>query len=179
MSCVRRGSIAALLLLASVFVGMAQDSRLTEWLAVPSRQAGIVLLLDFPVSEATIYSEKFKEFKKWDPKVPFVWQLRVEPDIYQFRLPEGPLAGISVIAKQPAVLTYLSLSRYQGKDGDVGLNVVVSAGPPSSRLTGILEDAAKFGIPNVFSVTYVEGGNRILVLNTEPPWKIPPPPPKG
>lgn len=57
MSLVPRMSLAALLSLTAIVVGMAEDSKLNDWLTVPPRQAGIVLSIDFPVSEAKIFSE--------------------------------------------------------------------------------------------------------------------------
>lgn len=156
---------------------MAQDSRLADWLAVPPQRAGIVLSIDFPVSEVTISSDgKVLASKKWIPNIPFVWQLRVEPDIYQIRLQQGPIASIGVIAKQPASLTYVRLAPIKDGSGNAGLSAVVTTGPTPPALIYSLENATKFGIPDAFRADFIEAGNRVLLLNTEPPWPIPPPP---
>lgn len=181
MSPVLRVSVAALCLLTSVFVAMAQDSRISDWLAVSPHSAGIVLSIDFPISKATISNDKGDVLaaKQWIPKIPLIWQLRVQPDAYQIRLEEGPIWSLGVIAKQPGGLTYVRLARYHGSKGEIGLSATVSQGPVPSQLTDYLETAAKIGIPEAFSIDTIGPGNRILLVSTEPPWKIPPPPPPG
>jgi hypothetical protein len=189
MSVVPRVSIAALFStllfsLTSVVIGMPEDSRLEAWLAVPPRQAGIVLSIDFPVALANISSGgKILAVKKWIPKVPFIWQLRVPPDVYQIHFEHGPIWSVGVIAKQPASLTYVRLTAAGGKDGDVGVGVTVTAGAPPSELSNLLQNAAKIGISDAWNTDYIdasyrEDGARVLLVSTEPPWPIPPPPPK-
>jgi hypothetical protein len=179
MVAVWRVSAVALCLLTSVLIAMAQDSRIKDWFAVPPHSAGIILSVDFPVFKATISNDKGDVLvsKQWIPKIPLIWHLQVPPDIYQIRFQEGPIWSIGVIAKQPGSLTYVRLARYQGNNGEVGLNATVSQGPVPSQLIGFLEAAEKIGIPDAFSVSTIGAGNRILLVSTEPPWKIPPPPP--
>jgi hypothetical protein len=108
MLLVPRVFLAALVSMAAVVVGMAQDSTLKDWLAVPAKQAGIVLSIEFPVSEARIFSEgKLLAAKKWIGKYPLVWQLRVQPDDYQFQFGSGPISSVGVVAKQAGSLTTL------------------------------------------------------------------------
>jgi hypothetical protein len=178
MSLVRRVSICALSLLTPI-LAMAQNSKLMEWRAVPPREAGIVLIVDFPVARATISNDKDEVLssKQWNPKLPLIWQLRVSPDVYQIHFNSGPIWSIGVVAKQPGALTYVRLARYEGKNGEVGLTAAVFRGEFPDRLSNSLEFADKIGIPDAFSTATIGAGNRILFVSTEPPWKIPPPPP--
>jgi hypothetical protein len=177
MSLFQRVSLAALLSL-TVAVGMAQDSKLTDWLAVPPEQTGIVLAIDFPVYGADVSSEgKILASKKWIGKEPFVWQLRLKPDDYQIQFKSGPIWSVGVVAKRPGALTYVRVFPIKGSDGTVGVGVAVTAGPPPVEVTNWLQNAAQIGGSDALRVDYIEPGNRVLLVSTEPPWAIPPPPP--
>jgi hypothetical protein len=178
MSVVLRVSLAALLSLTAVVIGMAEDSKLKDWLAVSPQQAGIVLSIDFPVSEARIFSEgKLLAAKKWTAKPPFVWQLRVQPDIYQIQFTSGPISSVGVVAKQPASLSYVRVVPIRGNAGDVGIGVSVTSGPLPTDVADGLQNAAQIGVSDAFGTDYIEAGSRVLLVSTDPPWPIPPPPP--
>jgi hypothetical protein len=150
---------------------------LTDWLAVPPEQAGIVLAIDFPVYNADISSEgKIVASKKWIGKEPFVWQIRLKPDVYQIQFKSGPISFVGVDAKQPAALTFVRLSRIKASDGGSGVGVAVTLGAPPIEVTDWLQNAAQIGGSDAFRADYIEAGNRVLLLSTEPPWSIPPPP---
>jgi hypothetical protein len=166
---VRRVSSVALFLSAAIVAGVAQDSTLRAWLAVPPGQAGIVISFGFPVSSATISSAgKILATKKWDSKQQFVWQLRLQPDIYQIQFAQSePLASVSVIAKPASSLTYLRLVPLQEDNGEiVGAGVAVTRGQPP-ELTGWLQNATRTDIADVFSTDFIEAGHTTLVVSTE------------
>jgi hypothetical protein len=179
MLFVPRVSFAALLLLTAGAVGMAEDWKLKDWLDVPPQQAGIVFSIEFPVSEAKIFSAgKLLASKKWIEKEPFIWQIRVQPDVYQIQFSTGPISSVGVIAKQPGSLTFVRVLPLKGKEGDVGVGVAVIPGPIPSEVTNGLLNAAQIGVSDAFSTSYIEAGNRVLLVSTEPEWPIPPPPKK-
>lgn len=167
---------ASLLSLTSIVFGMMpEDPQLQKWLAVPARQAGVVLEIGFPVWSASVSSAgKIVANKKWTPKVPLVWQLRVEPDNYQIEFNQGPIWSLGVIAKQPGSLTYVRL----GLTDESGFDIKVTSGAtPPADLVEWLQTAEKIGVRDAWNADYVEAGNRVLLVSTEPPWPIPPPPP--
>jgi hypothetical protein len=166
----RRACIVALFLSASVVAGVAQDSALKAWLAVPPGQAGIVISFGFPVSSATISSAgKILATKKWASKQQFVWQLRLQPDIYQIQFAQSePLASVGVIAQPASSLTYVRLVPLQEDNGQiVGAGVAVTRGQPP-ELTQWLQNAAATGIADAFGTNLIEAGHTTLVVSTEP-----------
>jgi hypothetical protein len=166
----RRLCIVALFLSAPVVAGVAQDSALKAWLTVPAEQAGIVISFGFPVSAATISSAgKILATKKWASKQQFVWQLRLQPDIYQIQFAQSELlASVSVIAKPASSLTYFRLVPLQEDNGQiVGAGVAVTRGQPP-ELTEWLQSAARSGIADVFGTNFIEAGHTTLVVSTEP-----------
>ena len=155
------------------------DSKLlTDWLAVPPQQAGIVLAIDFPVFDANISNEgKVLATNKWIGKEPFVWQLRLRPDLYQIQFNSGPISSVGVITKRPGSLTYVRVAPIKRNDGSAGVGVAVTTGPIPSEVAASLQSSAQIGAFDAFRTDYIEVGNGVLLISTEPPWQIEPPPP--
>lgn len=180
MPLVWRALTIALLFSLSIIVGVA-DTRIDTWLAVPPRLSGLVLIINAPVDLVTISSGKdqTQESIKWNQKAPtFIRQIRMEPGDYQLRL-QGPIPSLNVVTKEGS-LSYIRLGRYENtKDNESGVYAVAITGTAREALSA-LENAAKIGIPDVYGTTLLKpGNNNIIVVNTEPPWPIPPqPPPK-
>jgi hypothetical protein len=169
----------ALLFALSGVAGFAA-TRLDDWLTVPPRESGLVVIINAPIDSVSFFADKETlETVKWDRKTPtFIRQIRLDPGDYEIRL-QGPIPSISVTAKQ-GTLSYLRLGRYEApKDSnESGAYVVAVSGTPR-EVPSALEIAAKSGIPDVYNTSFFKLKNNVIVVNTEPPWPIPPqPPPK-
>lgn len=163
-----------MLLVALTDLGSAQDSQLADWLAVPSQQAGLVLVLNSNVSVVTVADQSNKPLSvtKWGQALPFVQQYRMEPGVYQIRL-GGLISSVSVVLKSGA-LTYLRLSANPGVTGEVNINA--STGRAPTEILNLAEDARSKGIADALKVNFIQTETKVLLLNTDPPWPVPPPP---
>jgi hypothetical protein len=185
MSLVRRVPITASVLLTLTAVALTQEPpppTLQDWVAVSSKEAGLVLIIDAPVTSVDIFAQFSANERKevaritWPPSLSvFVHQFRLEPGDNQFRLLQGPIANVGVVTRAET-LTYLRLSPYR-KGDDTGANIVVTTGPPPQELTAQLDEIRR-QVSYAYGVTQLRNFGHTFQLNTEPPWPIPPPPPK-
>lgn len=178
MRLVRRLLVATSLFSTWVTTGMA-DPRLDEWTKLPPDQSGLVLVIDAPLSSVTISGgdKKVISTTKWNPKSPFIRQFRVKPGYYTLNL-RGPIANLGVVL-EPGRLIYVQLAPYKGDGGDTGVVATVSAGghPEFKQIGEILEKADQgWRISGVFATDFISPANNVLLVSTEPPWPIPPPP---
>ena len=169
--------LAILFFVALTVQSWAQDDLLKKWLTIPPNQGGLVLIIDSDVSLVTIRDENGKtlDVTKWPIGLPFVRQYRVNPGTYQIRL-RGPIGGVSVVTK-PAILTYLRLSTY--KDGLINPGIQISAWQetPTKHVADTIRAAFDRGIGGAtINLGVLKAPSNVLMINTEPPWPIPPPP---
>ena len=178
MRLVGRLFVAVSLLSIWLTAGMA-DPRLEEWAKVPPDQSGLVLVIDAPIFSATISDGEKQVLSaiKWNPKVPFIQQLRMKPQYYTLHF--GALINDLSVVLEPGSLTYVRLARYMRADGETGITVAVSRGghPVTGEIGDILESADQnWHISGVFQTEFINPARNVLLVNTEPPWPIPPPP---
>lgn len=156
---------------------MAQNEPISDWLAVPPDQGGLVFIV--PDTVALFIGDeagKILDFTKWQASSPLVRQIRLKPNTYQIRL-KGPLAGVSVVIR-PESVTYLRVGLFKSKFGEIGNYSAAWTGKPPDDVIDFLRAGAEKGGGTVYATPFVYTENNILTLNTEPPWPIPPPPPK-
>jgi hypothetical protein len=173
-----RGPIAASAVLISATLAFTQAPPLENWVAASPGEAGLVLIIDAQVSSVDIWSEygpnetkRFLSFK-WSREQPaFAAKFRMKPGDYRFRL-QGPISSIGVITETGA-LTFLRLSPLKG-NGGVAAVVTPKA---EEDILGLLNEIKRRG--GYLSESPLTSPTNTFLVNTEPPWPIPPqPPPK-
>jgi hypothetical protein len=175
---------AAALLLGGVAHLQAEDggNRLKEWMSLSQGTSGLVFIIDAKITSFELVNDKKKPVAgvKWIPDLQFVRQFRLPPGRYDIVLP-APSTNIGVLAKN-GVLTYIRLTAVSlpgvGTELVPGIQVVTSWGPPPADVIQRLEKAYLSGHPEVYKTDFIRDPGSILLVATEPPWPIPPPPPK-
>jgi hypothetical protein len=153
------------------------EDNLKAWTVVPKGAAGLVVIIDAPVSTFRVFTpdKKFDETGKWFGG-PFVRQFRVVPGRFRVDLIEPAVsAGVNA---QEGSLTYVRFAPYRSDAGGAGARITTWAGPVSGDVTGSLAAAFSKGVPNVYSSPFIESPTKVLLVDTTPPWDPPPPPPK-
>jgi hypothetical protein len=160
-------------------LAFSQEAALQNWLFVPPGKADLIVLIDGNFTSINVSIEyppnppKLYSSWKWSPTFPaFVAKFQVEQREYQFGL-QGPISSIGVITKADTQ-TFLHLSSIR-QEKDVGAAVSVTQGAEGNILA-ILHDLEQSGYefkgtPNPLKI----GAGKILI-DTTPPWPIPPPP---
>jgi hypothetical protein len=184
----RRVAVAAFAV-ALLFGGEAQlnaddrGDRLKIWSSLPQGDSGLVFIIDAPVTsfELATGQKKILSFAKWTKNLPFVRQYRLPPGVYSVVL-KPPLISATVESKA-GFLTYVTLRAASlpssGQEPVIGLEVSSSRGVVPEFVEQLLEKAYLNGLSDAYTTEALPdlGGERVLLVSTEPPWQIPPPPP--
>jgi hypothetical protein len=183
MSLGWRGPIVAWAFLLSGTVALTQTAPLGDWLSVPPGKGGLLLAIDVHVSSVEVLAEydpneppKQLFSVKWSQELPsFVTKFYLAAGEHRFRL-QGPLSSVSVITKSGA-LAVLRLSPIVKDGSGVGVQAIVTPEPNADTISLLNQMRQKGAF--LLSTPIASRTNTFLV-NTEPPWPIPPrpPPPK-
>lgn len=173
MPTVWRLAITCWVLLVVAVAAIARDLTIGEWLAVPPESTGLALILDPPISRVRVFtfvaqgSSKIVYELKASGKLPLVHQFRLTPGEYQVRLSgTGTNLGLTL---RGGVLNFLRLTPLTS-------TIVISTDAAASEVSSVIEEHEA----SHYSWIVDPLGSEIntLEINTEPPWPIPPPPPK-
>jgi len=183
--CIRTGLLAASLLIGGGARLQAEDAvdRLKQWSSVPPGSSGLVFIIEASVSSFELASGKKKTLAqtKWLAGLPFVRQYRLEPGRYEIKLPP-PLDWVAIQTKEGS-LTYLRLSplalpQTGRQEQTVGVAVGAWSGPAPEFVGAWLEKAYSSGLKEAYQTNLLKDvDGRVLLVSTDPPWQIPPPPP--
>jgi hypothetical protein len=150
---------------------------LEEWSRVKQDEAGLVLSVrSDKLGFVFVGDTKGSTFeaRPWRSDAKYIRQFRVKPGNYTIlinRVPgTDPVNSVTVFAK-PGQLTYVDV------EGSLnGAAVGARVGRVNPDLAATLQAASQAGVP--FQPTYIEPVGNVIQVSTEPPWPVPPPPPK-
>jgi hypothetical protein len=126
----------------------------------------------------TLSGDKEKIIKSFDwsgKKVPFFTTLVLPEHEYIIHLP-GPIASVRLQTVKNAE-TFLQVAKYLTKNGDTGIQITSWVGAPNEAAQEAI-NSLKAGDPKSLEPTKLEPVGYSFYFNTEPPWDIPPRPPK-
>ena len=139
-------------------------------------QGGLVIIIDDGVETVSLTDERGTELAitEWDASLPFIQQYRLIAGTYELHL-QGPIETVTVSAAD-GLLTYLRLSPYRIESEIVGIQLASWMGGVTPEAERLVEWAVERGFEGVLYPQLVIPAGDVLYLNTDPPWKIPPPP---
>jgi hypothetical protein len=168
---VRKLLLASALLLAAIcFPVAAQDDRIGS-LAVywgPELSKGRLITL---ADDSGKIVEKFDWSKK---NTPFFTTVALPAHDYTIHLP-GPIGSVQLQTTKNTT-TFLQVDQHKTDNGDVGIQITSWAGTPNEAIRAAIENLKESG-ESLEPVKLAPVGYS-LSFNTEPPWPIPPRPPK-
>ena len=152
-----------------------------EWFAVPSDMAAITFFIKHDMPEVLFKisddTEKPLDLVKWPFSQPFIRQYRLPPGDYQLHFLERQSnpSAITLTAGENRFVQ-LGADLPNAHNAGIVMYAYASADAPIQQTFDVIQALYSEGVGELVEPVTLEPKGKVLYVNTEPPWPVPPPP---